>query len=150
MLIDLTWHIHGFLSSSAKSVEAKVCVVVLCNLCMYILKDGWGTLLSGELQIWRTPVTRLNSARPHCVLVYNALRRPNMDIENIIDMLKLLYTSWALCIVDTLRHLVVFESSKALSTNFTTSFARYGNSVSLKCYNLDCTLYTPIHKADQP
>ena len=65
--------------------------LVLRSLC--IVKDGWGTLMSGELQIWRTPVTRLNSARPHCVLVYNALRRPNMDIENIIDMLKLLYTS---------------------------------------------------------
>ena len=125
-----------------------MCGCALCNLCMYILKDGWGTLLSGELQIWRTAVTRLNSARPHCVLVYNALRRPNMDIENIIDMLKLLYTSWALCIVDTLRHLVVFElSSKARSEyEFYYEFC----SVSLKCYNLDCTLYTPIHKADQP
>ena len=42
MLIDLTWHIHGFLSSSAKSVEAKVCVVVLCAtyVCIYSRMDG--------------------------------------------------------------------------------------------------------------
>ena len=92
MLIDLTWHIHGFLSSSAKSVDSSLCV------CIYSRMDG-GTLLSGELQIWRTPVTRLNSARPHCVLVYNALRRPNMDIENIIDMLELLYTSLTVLLI---------------------------------------------------
>mgnify|MGYP006863955793 CR=1 FL=1 len=43
MLIDLTWHIHGFLSSSAKSVDYEAKFV-----CMYILKDGWGdTLVRG-------------------------------------------------------------------------------------------------------
>ena len=69
--------------------------LVLRSLC--IVKDGWGTLLSGELQIWRTAVTRLNSARPQCILVYNALRFPYLDKENIIDMLELLYISLLYC-----------------------------------------------------
>ena len=109
--------------------SSVVCILLARSLC--ILKDGWGTLLSGELQIWRTPVTRLNSARPHCVLVYNALRWPNMDKENIIDMFELLYITLLYC-CNTLPAAVFRPLGNVLANDCETLFCRITNDKLLK------------------